>query len=113
MSMDPGMDGLEAWPRILDIRPGQKAIIVSGFSETERVGKFQEFGADNYVQKTYIMERIGVAIRARVGDKSPALSRPSQDTGCSEKISRCGKHRHGMFQPALAGYSLIRVVNSR
>ncbi len=66
MIMDPGMDGLETYQRILEIRPGQKAIIVSGFSETERVRKIQELGAGAYVQKPYIMEKIGVAIRAEL-----------------------------------------------
>ncbi|MCP4694319.1 MAG: response regulator, partial [Desulfobacterales bacterium] len=37
MIMDPGIDGLETYQRIIEFRPGQKAIIASGFSETERV----------------------------------------------------------------------------
>ncbi|MBW1825251.1 MAG: response regulator, partial [Deltaproteobacteria bacterium] len=37
MIMEPGIDGLETYRRILELHPGQKAIIASGFSETERV----------------------------------------------------------------------------
>ena len=37
MIMDPGIDGLETYRKILEISPAQKAIIVSGFSESERV----------------------------------------------------------------------------
>ena len=37
MIMDPGIDGLETYRRILEICKDQKAIIVSGFSETDRV----------------------------------------------------------------------------
>jgi len=37
MLMDPGIDGLETYKRILKTHPNQKAIIVSGFSETDRV----------------------------------------------------------------------------
>ncbi|MCP4693407.1 MAG: PAS domain S-box protein, partial [Desulfobacterales bacterium] len=37
MIRDPGIDGLETYQRIIEFRPGQKAIIASGFSETERV----------------------------------------------------------------------------
>jgi PAS domain S-box-containing protein len=37
MIMDPGIDGLETYKRILELYPEQKAIIVSGFSETKRV----------------------------------------------------------------------------
>ena len=63
MIMDPGMDGLETYQRILEINPKQKAIIVSGFSETSRVKKTQELGAGAYVRKPYISEKIGLAVR--------------------------------------------------
>jgi CheY-like chemotaxis protein len=63
MIMDPGIDGLETYQRVLDIHPKQKAVIVSGFSETERVQKAQKLGAGSYVRKPYIMEKIGLAIR--------------------------------------------------
>jgi CheY-like chemotaxis protein len=63
MIMEPGMDGLETYQRVLEIHPGQKAIIVSGFSETERVREAQRLGAGAYVKKPYILERIGTAVR--------------------------------------------------
>jgi two-component system cell cycle sensor histidine kinase/response regulator CckA len=63
MIMTPGIDGLETYERVLEINPKQKAILVSGFSETERVKKAQEIGAGAYVKKPYIMEKIGAAIR--------------------------------------------------
>jgi PAS domain S-box-containing protein len=63
MIMEPGMDGLETYQRVVKINPGQKAVIVSGFSETDRVRKAQELGAGAYVRKPYIQEKIGLAIR--------------------------------------------------
>jgi DNA-binding NarL/FixJ family response regulator len=63
MIMAPGIDGLETYRRVLAINPGQKAILVSGFSETERVREAQRLGAGAYVKKPYLMEKIGVAIR--------------------------------------------------
>ena len=63
MIMNPGIDGLETYRRILEINPKQKAVIVSGFSETERVDKAYELGAGAYVQKPYLLEKIGLAIR--------------------------------------------------
>ncbi|NTV35226.1 MAG: response regulator, partial [Deltaproteobacteria bacterium] len=63
MIMDPGMDGLDTYTRILDIYPNQKAIIVSGFSETERVSKAQALGAGAYVKKPYVLEKLGLAVR--------------------------------------------------
>ena len=69
MIMPPGIDGLETYARVLEINPNQKAIIVSGFSETERVKKAQRLGAGAYVKKPYIMEKIGVAIRDELDRK--------------------------------------------
>jgi len=63
MIMDPGIDGLETYQRILEINPTQKAIIVSGFSRTDRVKKAQELGAGAYVRKPYILENLGIAVR--------------------------------------------------
>ncbi|MGC9194065.1 MAG: PAS domain S-box protein [Syntrophobacteraceae bacterium] len=63
MIMDPGMDGLTTYTKILEIHPGQKAIIVSGFSETERVTRAQALGAGAYVKKPYILEKLGTAVK--------------------------------------------------
>ena len=63
MIMTPGIDGLETYQRVLEINPKQKAILVSGFSETERVKEAQRLGAGAYVKKPYMMEKIGVAVR--------------------------------------------------
>ena len=63
MIMDPGMDGLETYRKIIEIAPGQKAVIVSGYSETDRVKEAQRLGAGVYVKKPYALEKIGLAIR--------------------------------------------------
>ena len=43
--------------------PRQKAIIASGFSETERVKEAQTLGAGQFVKKPYTLENIGRAVR--------------------------------------------------
>ena len=63
MIMDPGMDGLDTYRSILEIRPKQKAIIVSGFSESDRVRAAEDIGAGAYVRKPYIKEKLGLAVR--------------------------------------------------
>ncbi|HOW57918.1 MAG TPA: ATP-binding protein, partial [Smithellaceae bacterium] len=63
MIMEPGIDGLETYQQICAVKARQKAIIVSGFSESERVREAQKLGAGVYVRKPYIMEKIGLAIR--------------------------------------------------
>ena len=63
MIMDPGIDGLETYKRVRENNPKQKAIIVSGFSETERVQEAQALGAGAYVKKPYMMEQVGLSVR--------------------------------------------------
>ncbi len=63
MIMDPGINGLETYRRILEIHPGQKALIVSGFSETDRVKEAQRLGAGAYIKKPFVLEQIGIAVR--------------------------------------------------
>lgn len=63
MIMDPGIDGLDTYKKILEINPRQKAVIVSGFSETDRVRKTQELGAGAFVRKPYVLEKIGLAVK--------------------------------------------------
>jgi signal transduction histidine kinase/CheY-like chemotaxis protein/molybdopterin-binding protein len=62
MIMEPGIDGLETYRRIVQRHPGQKALIASGFSETERVHEAQRLGAGEYIKKPYTIEKIGVAV---------------------------------------------------
>jgi two-component system cell cycle sensor histidine kinase/response regulator CckA len=69
MIMTPGIDGLETYRRVREVNPNQKAIIVSGFSETDRVREAQKLGAGAYVKKSYVTEKIGVAIRAELARK--------------------------------------------
>jgi PAS domain S-box-containing protein len=63
MIMEPGIDGMETYRQVLEINPKQKAILVSGFSETERAREARKLGAGAYVKKPYILEKIGRAIR--------------------------------------------------
>ena len=63
MIMDPGIDGLDTYKKILELYPGQKAIIMSGFPETERVKEAQKLGAAQYIKKPYTLEKIGLAVK--------------------------------------------------
>ncbi|MEA1969379.1 MAG: response regulator, partial [Thermodesulfobacteriota bacterium] len=63
MIMDPGIDGLETYRRILKLYPEQKAVIASGFSETGSVKEVQRLGAGEYIKKPYTLEKIGVAVQ--------------------------------------------------
>jgi PAS domain S-box-containing protein len=63
MIMDPGIDGLETYKRILKYNPDQKVIIASGFSENNRVKEARRLGAGQYLKKPYTFEKIGLAVK--------------------------------------------------
>ena len=62
MIMPPGIDGLEAYKKILEFRPAQKAIIVSGYSQSERVEEALRIGVSRYVSKPYTLLNISEAV---------------------------------------------------
>ena len=62
MIMQPGIDGLETYKRILEIRPGQKALIVSGYSQVDRIDEARRLGLDQYLSKPYTLLNISEAV---------------------------------------------------
>ncbi len=67
MIMDPGMDGLDTFQQVRRLRPSQKTIIASGFSETERVKEAVRLGAGPYIKKPYTWTRLGQAVKSVLG----------------------------------------------
>ena len=63
MIMDPGINGRETYERIIKIHPNQKAIIISGFAETDEVKEAQKLGAGQYIKKPVTLEKIGLAVK--------------------------------------------------
>ena len=63
MIMDPGINGRETYEGIVNIHSKQKAIIVSGFAETDAVKDAQKLGAGQYIKKPFTLEKIGIAVR--------------------------------------------------
>ena len=68
MIMDPGINGLETYKEIKKIHPKQKAIIVSGFAETDQVQEAIRLGAGRYLKKPLILESLGRALRGELND---------------------------------------------
>ena len=66
MIMFPGIDGLDTYREIIKMQPNQKAIIMSGYSETHRMKKAQELGAGVFIKKPYLKETVGLAVRAEL-----------------------------------------------
>ena len=63
MIMDPGIDGLKTFQLARQINPRQKAIISSGFSETDRVREALRLGAGTYIKKPYVLKELAKAVR--------------------------------------------------
>lgn len=63
MIMENDFDGLDTYREIIKHKPGQKAIITSGFSETNRVKEAEKLGVGAYLKKPYTMQKLGKAIR--------------------------------------------------
>lgn len=66
MIMDPGIDGLETYRRIIARHPGQRAIIASGYAETDRVKTAQKLGVGACIRKPYTVETLATAIKAEL-----------------------------------------------
>ena len=66
MIMDPGMDGLETYHQAKKLDPRQKAIITSGYAETERVKVAQRLGVGGYLKKPYTVHNLACAIKTEL-----------------------------------------------
>lgn len=63
MIMDPGINGLKTYQKVIKIHPNQRAIIVSGFAETDDVREAQKLGAGKYIKKPLTLEKLGLSLK--------------------------------------------------
>lgn len=63
MVMPKGINGRKTYVEIIKIRPGQKAIITSGWAKTKEIDSTQALGAGKYIKKPYTLEKIGVEVK--------------------------------------------------
>jgi PAS domain S-box-containing protein len=69
MIMEPGIDGLETFQQILRYQPRQRAIIASGFAESERVKATRQLGAGAYLRKPYTVEALARAVQVELAPR--------------------------------------------
>ena len=62
MQMEPGMNGYETYLEISKIYPEQKAVIVSGFSDSADVKATLKLGANGFIKKPYSLDQLGRAV---------------------------------------------------
>lgn len=58
MVMDPGMDGLDTYKEIIKIRPGQKAILATGYPGHERVKELKNIGVSKCLIKPFSLDTL-------------------------------------------------------
>jgi CheY-like chemotaxis protein len=63
MLMDPGMNGRQTYEKILSFSPEQKAIVVSGFSESDEVKATLQLGACAFIKKPYSMKQLSRKVK--------------------------------------------------
>ncbi len=74
MIMEPGMDGLDTYRRIIEKHPGQKAVIASGYSETDRIREAMQLGVKLYLKKPYSVANLGETVKKGLSDKEKGLN---------------------------------------
>jgi len=68
MIMPGGLGGCETYEQVAALRPGQKAIIASGFSDNSSVRRAQGLGAGAYIKKPYTVKKLARAIYRELND---------------------------------------------
>jgi len=63
MMMEPGLNGRQVYEKILEIRPGQKTVIASGYSESEDVDACLKLGVGGFVKKPYSFAQLSKVVR--------------------------------------------------
>ncbi|MBU4395161.1 MAG: response regulator, partial [Proteobacteria bacterium] len=63
MMLGLGINGRELYERILTFRPDQRAIVVSGFSNSLEIGRALELGASQFVKKPYTLQELALAVK--------------------------------------------------
>jgi CheY-like chemotaxis protein len=63
MFMAPGLDGCETYAQICKLYPNQKAVVVSGYAESQQMDKIFALGAGGFLKKPYTLEQLGAAVR--------------------------------------------------
>ena len=62
MMMEPGWSGRRTYEELLRINPRQKAILISGYSESEDVRVCLALGVGAFLRKPYSLEQLCTAV---------------------------------------------------
>ncbi|MEA2639740.1 MAG: hypothetical protein QOF51_1134 [Chloroflexota bacterium] len=73
MIMPDGMDGTETFRRLRELEPGQRAILLSGYAESERVVTANSLGVGRCLRKPATRDQLARAVRGELDRKSSVL----------------------------------------
>ncbi|WP_163338608.1 ATP-binding protein [Desulfopila sp. IMCC35008] len=68
MMMSPGINGRETYEGVIAIRPEQKAVVASGFSDHDEITKIKKLGINGFIKKPYTLHEFGIAIKEFMTD---------------------------------------------
>ncbi|HHD64620.1 MAG TPA: response regulator [Desulfobulbaceae bacterium] len=66
MIMEPGINGCETYQRIMEYKPNQKAIIISGYSSAADMDQAKKLGINHFIKKPYTLQDLGQALRLEI-----------------------------------------------
>jgi CheY-like chemotaxis protein len=67
----PGMNGYDTYRAIVERRPGQKTVIISGYSETNDLQRARELGVGGFLKKPFTLEQLGQVVQRELeGDRT-------------------------------------------
>jgi len=66
MIMEPGINGYQTYQRIIEHRPDQKAIIISGYSSSDDIEQARKLGIHHFIKKPYTLNELGQALRLEI-----------------------------------------------
>lgn len=78
MLMGTGMNGAETYAGIVSFRPGQRALVVSGYAEDSHLHRAMELGAGGFLKKPFTITELGLAVR-RILAAEPAGEEQGRD----------------------------------
>lgn len=73
MIMPPGIDGAETYKQALEINPEQKAIIISGYCDSDRAAEILELGAGALIRKPLTRQELAKAVRREIDRKTTSV----------------------------------------
>lgn len=70
MILEPELDGMQTYEKLIRVQPGLKAIIVSGFSQSDNVARTLAMGAGQFISKPYSLRQLGQAVLETLNQES-------------------------------------------